>query len=166
MLYTSAEAAKLLRKLSEEKSSLETQEAQASTFRAATTEKLEHARPEYSYVATRDAIDDIDARIRTVKHAINTFNLTHEVPGSGMTIDQVLVYLPQLTSKKQKLQMMKDRPAKLRETVRVAGVIEYTYTNYNIELVKRDYELVSYELASLQTALDVVNNSVKFDIDI
>lgn len=166
MLYTSAEAAKLLRKLNEEKASLEAQESQASTFRAAISEDIESARPAYDYSATQSALDAIDSQIRKVRHAVNTFNLTHEVPGFGMTIDQLLVYIPQLTKKKAKLAVMKDRLPKTREYIRVAGIIEYSYTNYDVEAAKRDYDAVSDELARAQTALDVLNNSVQFEIEI
>ncbi|MBQ7155060.1 MAG: hypothetical protein IJR85_05855 [Synergistaceae bacterium] len=166
MLYTSAEAAKLLRRLNDEKLSLEMNEGQSSTFKAAISEDIEQARPSYDYSATQAAIDEIDTRIRTVKHAISTFNLTHEVPGFGMTIDQMLVYIPQLTRKRSKLSRMKDVLPKAREIIRVAGIIEYSYANYDVEAAKRDYEAVSDELARAQTALDVLNNSVKFEIDI
>ena len=166
MLYTSAEAAKLLRKLNEEKASLEANESQASTFRAAISEDIEAARPSYDYAATQSALDTLDSKIRTVRHAVNTFNLTHEVPGFGMTIDQMLVYIPQLTKKKAKLSAMKDKLPKTREYIRVAGIIEYSYTNYDVEAAKRDYDAVSDELARAQTALDVLNNSVQFEIDI
>ena len=166
MLYTSAEAAKLLRKLNEDKSSLEAQESQASTFRAAISEDIESARPAYDYSATQSAIDAIDSQIRKVKHAINSFNLSQQVPGFDMTIDQMLVYIPQLTRKKAKLAAMKDKLPKTREYIRVAGIIEYSYTNYDVEAAKRDYDAVSDELSRAQTALDVLNNSVQFEIDI
>ncbi|MBQ7219548.1 MAG: hypothetical protein IJS28_01055 [Synergistaceae bacterium] len=166
MLYTSAEAAKLLRRLNDKKSSIESQESQSVTFRAAITEDVESARPAYDYAAAQSAIDGIESQIRKVKHAINTFNLTQEVPGFGMTIDQMLVYIPQLTHKKAKLSGMKDRLPKSREYIRVAGIIEYLYANYDIEAAAKDYDKVSDELARAQTALDVVNNSVKFEIDI
>lgn len=166
MLYTSAEAAKLLRRLNEEKSSLEANENQSSAFKAAITEDIEQARPSYDYSAVQKAIEDVDSRIRTVKHAINTFNLTHEVPGFSMTVDQMLVYIPQLTRRKDKLARMKNTLPKARDYIRVAGIIEYTYANYDVEAAKQDYEAVSDELARAQTALDVLNNSVKFEIDV
>ncbi|MBQ3654753.1 MAG: hypothetical protein II954_10105 [Synergistaceae bacterium] len=166
MLYTSAEAAKLLRRLNDDKTSLESQEAQSSTFRAAITEDLDNARPPYNYSQTQSDIDSLEAKIRTVKHAINSFNLSQEVPGFGMTIDQMLVYIPQLTRKKAKLANMAARLPKTREIIRVAGIIEYSYTNYDVEAAKRDYERVSDELARAQTALDVLNNSIKFEINV
>ena len=165
MLCTSAEAAKLLRKLNDQITSLEANESQSSTFRAAISEDVESARPAYDYSQTQARIDAVESQIRKVKHAINTFNATQEVPGFGMTIDQMLVYIPQLTKKKAKLSGMKDRLPKTREYIRVAGIIEYSYANYDVEAVAKDYEAVSDELARAQTALDVVNNSVKFEVD-
>lgn len=166
MLYTSAEAAKLLRKLNEEKTAILSNESQSSTFQAAITEDIENARPEYDYVSAQKEIDEIDKKIRKVKHAINTFNLTHEVTGFDMTIDMMLVYIPQLTQKKNKLSAMKDKLPKTREIIRVAGIIEYSYANYDVEKAKEDYDKVSDELSRAQTALDVLNNSVKFEIEI
>jgi hypothetical protein len=43
------------------------------------------------------------------------FNVTHTVPGFDMTIDQILVYIPQLTAKKIKLYEMKTKLPKTRD---------------------------------------------------
>ena len=166
MLYTSAEAAKLLRKLNDEKISLENNERQSCVFKAAITENLEDARPLYDYSKMREEIDAVEAKIRKLKHAVNKFNVGQEVPGFDMTIDQMLVYIPQLTNKRAKLSEMKDRLEKQREVIRVAGIIEYSYANYDIKKAKEDFEKVSDELARAQTALDVLNNQVKFEIEI
>ena len=45
-------------------------------------------------------------------------------------------------------------------------LIEYKYVNYDLDKVKADSELVVDELAKAQTALDVVNNSVTFEVEI
>ena len=45
-------------------------------------------------------------------------------------------------------------------------IIEYTYTNYEIEKAAKDLADVTDELAKVQTALDVVNNREQMDIDI
>ena len=49
---------------------------------------------------------------------------------------------------------------------RDASIIDYRYTNYNPEQVKQDSQEVSDLLAKTQTALDVVNNLEKMEIDI
>ena len=166
MQYTSSEAAKLLRKIIEEREAISYNEKQSIVFSAAISENLEDARPPYDYEETQKKLAELDEKIRKVKHAINKFNLEHEVPGFGMTIDQLLVYLPQMSNRKQKLSRMSQRLAKVREDVRVANTIEYTYANYDVEAAKRDYEAVSDELSRAQTALDVLNTTVKFEIDV
>ena len=56
---------------------------------------------------------------------------------------------------------------KERDTSRVNGnIIDYVYANYDIKEAAMDFDAVSVELSNVQTALDVMNNSVKFDIDI
>ena len=166
MLVTSAEAAKLLRKVNEEKNFIENNENQICYFMAAINEDIELARPEYDYSKTRSELNALETKIRKLKHAINKFNLEHEVPGFNMTVDQMLIYIPQLTQQRQRLSLMKNRLPKHREYVKVAGIIEYTYANYDVNKAKEDYDKISDELAKAQTALDVLNNQVKFEIDI
>ena len=106
MKYTSAEAAKLLRSLNEERDNLLYAESQAKSFVAATTEELDSVRPAYDSKGTAAQLEAIEQKIRSVKHAINVFNTTHVVPGFDMTVDEVLVYIPQLTQRKSKLSQM------------------------------------------------------------
>ena len=170
MKYTSAEANKLLRKLTEEKCYLLTMEEKCSTFQAALGEDPESVRPEYDYRAVRAAVDELNRKIRTVKHAVSRFNLEHVVPGFDMTVDQMLVYIPQLTAKKEKLSEMKDRLPKQRDPKstygRVTTIIDYIYTNYDIKEARADFDAVSDELSRAQTALDVLNNTETMEIDI
>ena len=166
MLYTSAEAAKLLKKLNDEKNDLENLERQSSVFNAALGEDIETVRPEYNYIDVQNKINELELLIRKVKHAINKFNVTQIVPDFDMTIDQILIYIPQLTQRKNKLYSMQSRLPKVREALRVSNIIDYSYTNYDVKQVREDYIKISDELARAQTALDVVNNTEKFEIEI
>ena len=142
-------------------------EKDAFVFKAATIENVEDARPEYDYHAVQAKLAQLEQQIRRLKHAINTFNLSQEVPGTGMTIDQVLVYIPQLTERKRKLSVMKQRQKKQREEKYAAShFIEYIYANYDPAQAAADYDAVSKELAKVQNALDLVNSTVPFDIDL
>lgn len=166
--YTSAEAAKLLRKLNDEREALLDKERRSSIFMAAVGEDVESVRPAYIYADTQAALDKLDAQIRVVKHAINRFNTTQVVPGFGMTIDQMLVYIPQLTAQKRKLGEMKNRLPRQRENTdrfgRTNSIIDYSYANYDIGEVEHDYDTVSDELAKAQTALDVINSVETMEI--
>ena len=71
MKYTSAEAAKLLRKLSEEQAALKERESKTATFVAAVDEDVESARPEYDYAGTQALLAQLEEKVRKVKHAIS-----------------------------------------------------------------------------------------------
>lgn len=171
MQYTSSEAAKLLHTLKDEEQALLSKEHLSSTFVAAIEEDVESVRPAYSYSETQQKLAEVREKVRRVKHAINCFNVTQQIPELGMTIDQVLVYIPQLTAQKAKLDRMRNRLPKQRDEGggyygRSKTIVEYTYANYDIEAAEKDYDQISAELSKVQTALDVVNNTVKFEIDI
>ena len=107
--------------------------------------------------------------MRTVKHAINFFNATHKVEGFDMTIDQMLIFIPQLSKKRSKLYAMKSVLPKSRAETpygKTVNIIDYSYANYDIKKAEADYEAVSDLLARAQNALDLVNSTVSFEIDI
>lgn len=169
MCLTSAEAAKLLRKLNEELENVLLMEQQSREFSAALGEDVEAVRPEYDYAGVQEQIERLEARIRQVKHAISAFNLAQEVPGFGMTIDQMLVYIPQLNRRKTKLAHMQQRLPKQRERVSYGGgsqIIDYSYANYDLEAVRADYEETAEELSRAQTALDLVNTTAKLEVPV
>lgn len=165
MKMTSAEAAKLLRKMNEELNALCCLEEQGKVFTVSPGEKEEELRPAYDYNATRDAMTDLEARIRRVKHAVNCFNCSTQVPGFDMTIDQMLVYLPQLSARKQKLSGMKNVLPRTRVTRFSSNLVEYTLINYDQAQVAADYEAVADELARAQNALDIVNTTLTFEVE-
>ena len=86
MKYTSSEANKLLRRLNEERDAVLVKEQKSSTFLAAMGEDPESVRPKYDYTVVQNMVAELDQKIRTVKHAINQFNLTQIVPGFDMTV--------------------------------------------------------------------------------
>lgn len=61
---TSAEAAKILKKLNEELSSVMRKEEQSKDFLAAMGEDPETVRPKYDYEDTSKKIDEIETKIR------------------------------------------------------------------------------------------------------
>ena len=165
MKYNSAQAAKLLSKLQQDFDRLAVLEANAKTFLASVGEDPESVRPEYDYEATKKELDALSKKIRKVKHAINAFNNTTVVPEFGITIDELLVYIPQLSAKKAKLRGMADALPKARENnYGKSNIIDYRYVNYDIKQVKADLDTVTEELSKAQLALDTINHSLEFDI--
>ncbi len=167
MKYTSAEAAKLLRKLNEDYQSLLEVERQSKVFVAAVGEDVGSVRPAYNYARTQAQLEEIASKIRTVKHAINVFNTTHVIPEMDMTIDMVLVLIPQLSEKKMKLYSMKSQLPKVREASSGrSNIIDYRYANYDIKAVEADYIKVSELLTKAQTSLDLINNTETMEIEL
>ena len=169
MKCTSAEAAKILRKLTDEQAALKEKEDKSAVFVAAVGENVEDVRPVYRYRETREKLAELEARVRALKHAINTFNLTAVVPGFDMTVDQMLVYIPQLSQRKMKLQSMAAVLPKVRDTSAYAKnstLIDYRYANYDVAAAAQAAAAAADELARAQTALDVLNNSEQMEIDL
>lgn len=169
MKITSAQAAKLLRQLNDELRTLQYREENTKSFLAALGEDPESVRPDYDYAASQEQQNEVEAKIRKLKHTMNVFNATTVIPEYGITIDEMLVYLPQLSRRAGRLSMMKDALPKVRESAgysRGNTVIDYRYANYDIEQVNKDYLAVSEELAKAQTALDYINNTAEMDIDV
>ena len=168
MKYTCAEASKLLRKLNEELKVLRAKELKGYRFTAAVDEDIESARPAYDYGKAQEEQNELERKIRKVKHAINGFNIGTTVPGFDMTVDEMLVYIPQLSERKRKLTEMASFLPKERVSngYQLTKIIEYTYTNYEIEKAAKDLADMTDELAKAQTALDVVNNREQIDIEI
>ena len=163
---TSAEANKRLKALQDKKRDLVETERKNAWFVAATTENAEEVQKNYDFDYDYDvpAIDSVDREIRELKHTINQFNVSCMIPELGMSIDQVLVYLPQLKDKQRRLAKMADHLPKQRISDRYGRtntLIEYEYTNYDVKQAKEDYEEVSRRIAEVQLALDRVNNSVE-----
>ena len=143
MKVTSAQAAKILRSLINEFNDLMRLESKASLFIAAVGEDPESVRPAYSFEETREKAKKLNEQIRTLKHAINVFNSTTKVPGFDMTVDEVLVFLPQLNADVSRLGAMKSVLPK-----------------------EREYREAADTLAKLQLALDTVNSTVEFEVNI
>ena len=166
---TSAQAAKELKRLNELHTALLEKEQKASVFTAAIQEDIEQARPDYCYGNIQTDLRIIEEKIIRLKHCINQFNLTYMLDGFDTTIDQMLVYIPQLTSRKKKLEKMASRLSKERinnSFARSSNFIEYTYCNYEVGDAKNDLEETSKELAAAQMALDLANTTVEFEVDI
>lgn len=162
MRVTSALANKILKKHENEKEHLLRNEQKMMDFHCATMENPDDLRPDYSFKETQERIDMLDQRIMEIKHAINVFNSTTEI-ADGLTIDQVLIKLPQLQKKKAKCGKMRSVPQKERFSIQ-GGVIDYLYTSYDPAEAETAYVEVENEITRLQLALDKVNTTVEFEI--
>ena len=164
MLYSSAELSKILKRLNSEYYTVSEKESELSCFVAAIDENIEDVRPDYDYEETQKNIEVLQKKIIKIKHSLNIFNTSTILPGFDITIDQALVYMPFLTKRIYTLDSMSNKSSKTR---RINGnFIEYTYTNYDTEKAKKDYERLSDILEKLQLALDKINQEKLIELDI
>ena len=169
MNYTSAQAGKLLRKLNDDYASLLKKEEMSKDFLVSLGENAEAIRPAYQFLSTQAELQALEDKIRIVKHALNLFNTQTVIPEFGITVDEMLVLIPQLSKRKQKLMAMKSKLPKMREQggySRVSSMVEYRYLNYDIKEVETAYEEVADLLAKAQMALDGINNSQTISISL
>lgn len=167
---TSAYANKMLKSLEEDKAFWLNKEEEACTYVAAINE--EPVVPDYDYVEVAATIAAIDEKIAIIKHALNVTNANAKVQvgDDEMSIDSILIRMAQLNRRKTVLDVMRKRLPKSREEQRSYmsrnSVPEYRYINYDLELVKNEYELVSKSIMEMQMALDKYNQTVQFEVDI
>lgn len=167
---TSAYANKMLRKLNEDKEFWNSKERSGYLYVAALDE--EPVIPDYDYCEVAKNIEEIDEKIIKIKHAINLANATNQIQVGDrkMTADMILVKMAQLNGRKQMLDSMRKQSPKQRiDSVAYAArktSPEYQYINYDLELIKKEYERIDTEIAQMQMALDKYNQIVEFDVEI
>ena len=157
---TSAYANKMLKSLEEDKAFWVNKEAASSTYVAAINE--EPVIPEYDYSEVASMITAIDEKIAIIKHALNVTNATAKVQvgNSEMSINKRKGVLDQMRK-----QLPKSRQEQHSYTSRNT-VPEYRYINYDLELIKQEYENVSKTIMEMQMAVDKYNQTVQFEVDI
>ena len=166
---TSAYANKMLKSLEEDKDFWVNKEEASSTYVVANNE--EPVVPEYDYAQVANTIATIDKKIAIIKHALNVANATARVMVGDveMSIDTILIKMAQLNKRKAVLDTMRKRLPKAREEQRSYmsrnTVPEYRYINYDLELIKQEYEVVSKAIMEMQMALDRYNQTVQFEVN-
>ncbi len=167
---TSAYANKVLRKLNEDKEFWSTKEKDGCLYVAALDEKP--VIPEYDYEKVAKTISEIDEKIVKIKHAINLMNCTNEIQvgDTMMTVDMILVKMAQLNRRKNFLDHLRKQQPKTRiSSGTYSGrktAPEYQFINYDLDLIKREYDQIDTQVATMQIALDKYNQTVEFDVDI
>ena len=167
---TSAYANKLLKRLDEDIAYCRNLEADSYVYTVATDE--EPLIPDYDYSEVAGEMAKLEEKICIIKHAINLANATNTVLvyDKEMSIDTLLIRMAQLNRRKRVLDDMRKRQPKTRLATTMysnrKGIIEYTYTNYDIELVKTEYDRIDAEIAQMQMQLDKYNQTVEFEVDI
>ncbi len=167
---TSAYANKILRKLNEDKEFWRSKEKEGCLYVAALNE--EPVIPDYDYEEVSKRISEIDEKIVKIKHAINLSNCTNEIQvgDAKMTADMILVKMAQFNRRRSILDGMRKKLPKTRINSGLYSsrntTPEYQYINYDLDVIKKEYEQIDAEVSAMQIALDKYNQTVEFDVDI
>ena len=165
--FTSASANKLIRVYEDEKEHILKNERGVCTYVLSTDEEEEP--PEYDYDAVRKQVAALDAKVRTLRCALHAFNVATVLPESGISIDEALVLLAQLSSECYRLSMMRSMLPKKRlkaDYIRGSKVVEYEYANFDIARAEADYQAVYERIRQLQMEIDYANQTVQFEVDL
>ena len=124
-------------------------------------------------IATRyivEKVAQIDGQARAIRHALHRFNMKTVLPERGITIDEALILLAQLSGRKERLNGLASRQPQERLGNRYFGSsngpIEYRYANYDVAQAEADYRAVADEIAALQLELDLVNQTEVFSVEL
>ena len=166
MEFTSASANKYLRRLQDEKDYVLNTELERCTYVLSEGEAPEP--PVYSYRETRDKVAEIDRVTRILRHDLHQFNMVTVLPQCGLTIDEALIALAQLSVERDRVAELRARQPKVRLGERPVGAgvttVEYRYANYDVQEAERDYEALSEKIAAIQVELDLANQTKTFEV--
>ncbi|MBO7732603.1 MAG: hypothetical protein J6S67_08625 [Methanobrevibacter sp.] len=164
MLFTSSEANKLLRNTQSQIDQLSSIADKSVVFTALATDNPDDFRPQYDFRKSENKISELMEKVRTIKHAINKFNSSTKIDELNMTIDELLVALPQWN---KRLAFYEGLLYKQPKTCKSAySTPTYEYTNYSLEEVRMAYDNLSDLISTAQIKLDHLNNTVQFDIPV
>lgn len=164
--FTSASAAKFIKRLENEKGRLVAIEQNNSTYVLAQGEEGEP--PTYDYHEIVAHIDKLDEDIRRVRHALHAFNAHTLIPEEGITVDEALIQLAQMNGKLRRLERLRTVEPKRRLASGFfggKGLIEYEYANFDVQSAFADYEDLYRRISDLQLRLDLVNQTETFTVD-
>ncbi len=172
MKMTSAYANKMIKKLKEDRDYWREIENVRHKYVAAQGE--EPIIPEYDFLEVHRTIADIDDKIIKIKHALNVSNSTNnvEVGGEKYTIDMLLVKMAQMTERKAVLDAMRKLTPKVRvmesgySRFRQTPTTDIQYINFDMEVVKAEYDRIEIFMNELLLTLDKYNQTVEFEVDI
>lgn len=148
-----SEVIKYIKELESKKSVLLRKERNSSTY----TYQDESAKivPEYSYELTRKEVDELDGKIRNLRHALAVANCTVKVDDFDITIGEALVLLAQLNNKCDILENMSSRQQICQQMS--YATMQITACNYDVAKATEDYENLRLHIGKLQVAIDRAN---------
>jgi hypothetical protein len=154
MKLCNAEVIKKIKDLEEQKQEILSDEQENCTTTYQTeTDMIDTG---YDFGQTRKAVENLNREIMRLKHKLNVSNSTVIVEEFGLTIGECLVCMAQLNNERSVLETLSRNRSKSRATL-YNGTVEYTVTNYDVDLCKTELNAVKETVRKLQLAIDRVN---------
>lgn len=162
MKLCNAEVIKKIKDLEEQKQEILSDEQKNCTTTYQTeTDMIDTG---YDFEKTRNAVENLNKEIMKLRHALNISNSTVIVAEFGLTIGECLVHMAQLNNEKVVLERMSRNRSKSRITL-YNGIVEYTDTNYDVEMCKAALGYIKETVRKLQLAIDRVNFNNMIEIE-
>lgn len=117
----------------------------------------------YDYAQTRKQVEEIDGRIRKIKHALAVSNSKTVLPEFSITIGEALVYVAQLNAEYAQLETLSSFN-KLSRRITTNGVLEYTECLYDPDAIILDMEELHSKICKLQVSIDRANLTSIIDV--
>lgn len=160
MKYSVNELCKKIKGLREELVYVDRLIKNYSIYTYSSGENVDEVKPDFNYDELLNKYKEINDKIVKYKHLINVHNITTKLDGYDFTIDEVLCYIPLISDLRDNLIRMGNIPERNRSTDSFRGMVEYTCTNYDPKIARKDGVDISNEISKILIALDC-SNSVK-----
>lgn len=122
--------------------------------------------PTYSFTDTQAKLKALRDKIAALRHAVNRFNVETMVDGFDLTVDEALGYMSRLNEEKRRLHNLISIP----EVTRTRGLggkePDLVHRNFDANEVQAAYKATCKELMLIQQAINVVNLTKEFEINI
>lgn len=120
----------------------------------------------YDFQETQAKLAALREKVAAIRHAVNRFNVRTKLPGYQKTVDEGLGYMSVLHREKQRLYAMTQIPEVERTRAYGSKEADYVHRNFDPAEVQKAYKEVCDELMRVQQAINVVNLTREFDVDI
>lgn len=137
------------------------EEKKACSYRVMEGEDPSAKKPEYDYVETWNQLMEYDDSIRSVKHAINSFSVSHYVPEYDMTLDELEMYLEDLDRRFNTLKELGDAHP-IKRTI-VNRSVRHTIANYDLKQARKDSERLDDERRKVRRIISEIKESEVFE---
>ena len=137
------------------------EEKKVCSYRVMEGEDSSAKKPEYDYEETWNQLMEFDDSIRSAKHTINSFSVSHYVPEYNMTLDELEMYLEDLDRRFNTLKELGDAHP-IKRTI-VNRSVRHTIANYDLKQARKDSERLDDECRKVRRIISEIKESEVFE---